>query len=228
MSKLDSLIEAALLREDEELLRLADAAEEHTFSPAFEAELDARIHATPKRSSAVVKRIIALVVAAVLLIGSAFAFWDEIIGLIVKVFPQYSELRTIPNVAPIEVFYDFPSDWSEVWIPEYIATDYTYLNATELYTVKQLHFISSTGSELLFEQCTEDNIAFSDNEGTSVPDILISSHITNAFEKQIDTHMFRSIAWTDGEYYFFLSGFTSFDELVSMGESISLREIGES
>lgn len=227
MSKLDALIKASLLREDEALLLIADATEEHSFSPAFDKALDAKMHAAPKRPRNLLRRVVAVAVAAALLVGSAFAFWDELIGLFVTAFPQYAEMRIEPSIVPREAFNTFPTNWTGLWIPEYMTDGYTFSSATERLDVKCLGFVSTSDTVLLFEQCYQQVIVFGDNQGVSVPNVFVSGYLAHAFEKEVDSKMFRRLAWTDGTSYFSISGFCSFEELSKIGGSIMFCEIGE-
>lgn len=227
MSKLDSLLHDAICAEDTALLEDA-ARHKHRFSPRYRREMRNMFHpnrGTRRRSG----RLLAAVLAATLLVGSvtAAAFWTELQSFFHVAFPRFMGLQSTPPVQPTQDFYDLPTDWGSVWLPMQLPEGYTFYRADVQEHVKKIEYISASGDILIFSQSNGVSYKLEDSEGIPIHDLNVGSSSAYAWEKINHTKITRVLVWSAENITFTLSGQLTFDELIAIGETLQLTEIGE-
>lgn len=177
-----------------------------------------------KKRIALMKRMVsrAAMVAIVLGIGltvmtfSVEAFRIKILNLVTDVTQRYTSFQ-VEEIKDKEED-SIPTNWSNYYLPEYIADGYSFKQVQEFGENKIIFYQNSQRDEIQFSQSPNYSHYQVDTENAETTEIMINGSKGILVDKNGGITLF----WYDTEHAFYLMGNIDKEEMIKMAESTKM------
>ena len=179
-----------------------------------------------KKRNRLIKRYAKTAAVIVLLVSVSFAVLfanadalrGEFFGFIFQNSDAYVKvIPVITSVAGTDTQKNLPSDWKEVYYPDYLPERYEFVEAESAGDAKSIAFQNDEGDTLLLTQEPSDGAEiFVDKEGTETGEIFIQGNPAFWTSKDGET----TLLWNQYGSFFMLYGPVELDEMIRVAEHL--------
>ncbi|HZK70886.1 MAG TPA: DUF4367 domain-containing protein [Clostridia bacterium] len=149
---------------------------------------------------------------------SVEAFRIKFFNLVTDVTQRYTSFQVEEINDKEEIL--IPTDWSNYYLPEYIADGFSINRIQEFGENKIIYYQNNQGDEIQFSQSPNNNNFQIDTESAVTTELMIK----NSKGILIDKNGLLTLFWYNTDHAFYLMGNINKEEMIKMAESTKLKK----
>ncbi|MHB8065221.1 MAG: DUF4367 domain-containing protein [Ruminiclostridium sp.] len=180
-----------------------------------------------KRASRIVSRtavvFLVFLLSFTILVSSVQAFRTRFFNFMIEIGKEFTSINLKEKEESNNSRFanDIPSDWKNVYIPQYVPEGYKISDTNSLVTQKTIHYTAVNKALIVFIQYSDkDTNIRVDTENAKVSWIVINDEESIVSEKGGMT----TAVWHNSDCAFSLIGHISKEELIKMAESVEMKK----